>query len=141
MTSISSSSRLAWILVLSKSQFCSSRLTNPSRFLSRESKILQRGEIEKEIIAEAKGLVMASPVNGYDVSTGVPGPGVSSGSSHCLVYSRKNSAETAGTSWNDRRSRWGKESSILTRSCLISLVSPDNGSAGGFDDGAAAGLV
>ncbi|GAB2225850.1 hypothetical protein Droror1_Dr00021619 [Drosera rotundifolia] len=38
---------------------------------------------------------MASPMKGYDVSNGVPGPGVSFGSSQCLVYSRKNSAETA----------------------------------------------
>ncbi|GAB2241385.1 hypothetical protein Droror1_Dr00018160 [Drosera rotundifolia] len=62
----------------------------------------------------------------------VPGPGASSGSSQCLVYSMRSSAETAGISWNDKRSRQGKESSILTRSCLISLVAPDNGSAGGL---------
>ncbi|KAI3506766.1 hypothetical protein L1887_21330 [Cichorium endivia] len=42
-------------------------------------------------------------------------------SSEPLVYSIRNSIDTSGVSWNDKRSRQGKESCILTRSCLNSL--------------------
>ncbi|KAL7601940.1 F-box protein At4g02760 isoform X1 [Lactuca sativa] len=42
-------------------------------------------------------------------------------SSQPLVYSIRNSNDASGFSWNDKRSRQGKESSILTRSCLSSL--------------------
>lgn len=51
----------------------------------------------------------------------VPGPTASPGSSQPLVYTIRNSADASGFSWNDKRSRQGKESSILTRSCLSSL--------------------
>ncbi|XAR58545.1 hypothetical protein NMG60_11013981 [Bertholletia excelsa] len=46
----------------------------------------------------------------------VPGP-----TPQPLVYTIRNSADASGFSWNDKRSRQGKESSILTRSCLSSL--------------------
>ncbi|XP_052170129.1 F-box protein At4g02733-like [Diospyros lotus] len=51
----------------------------------------------------------------------VPGPTASLGSSQPLVYTIRNSTDASGFSWNDKRSRQGKESSILTRSCLSSL--------------------
>ncbi|XP_057484287.1 F-box protein At4g02760-like isoform X2 [Actinidia eriantha] len=51
----------------------------------------------------------------------VPGPTASPGSSQSLVYTIRNSVDASGFSWNDKRSRQGKESSILTRSCLSSL--------------------
>lgn len=51
----------------------------------------------------------------------VPGPTASLGSSQPLVYTIRNSADAPGFSWNDKRSRQGKESSSLTRSCLSSL--------------------
>lgn len=51
----------------------------------------------------------------------VPGPTASLGSSQPLVYTIRNSADAPGFSWNDKRSRQGKESSCLTRSCLSSL--------------------
>ncbi|XP_071719703.1 F-box protein At4g02760-like [Rutidosis leptorrhynchoides] len=44
-------------------------------------------------------------------------------SSQPLVYSIRNANDASGFSWNDKRSRQGKESSILTRSCLSSLTS------------------
>ncbi|KAI3678912.1 hypothetical protein L6452_38216 [Arctium lappa] len=50
-------------------------------------------------------------------------------SSEPLVYSIRNSTDASGVSWNDKRSRQGKESSILTRSCLNSLSG--NGGAPG----------
>lgn len=59
----------------------------------------------------------------------VPGPTASFGSSQPLVYSIRNSADASGFSWNEKRSRQGKESSILTRSCLTPL-SADSGAAG-----------
>ncbi|KAL6968315.1 hypothetical protein U1Q18_034119 [Sarracenia purpurea var. burkii] len=49
--------------------------------------------------------------NSADVS-GFPQP---------LVYTIRNSADASGFSWTDKRSRQGKESSILRRSCLSSL--------------------
>ncbi|KAM3373698.1 F-box protein isoform X1 [Capsicum galapagoense] len=52
----------------------------------------------------------------------VPGPlASSSGSSQPLVNCMRKSTDTARFSWNDKRSRQGKESSILTRSCLAPL--------------------
>ncbi|XP_076941448.1 F-box protein At4g02760-like [Bidens hawaiensis] len=42
-------------------------------------------------------------------------------SSQPLVYCIRNANDASGYSWNDKRSRQGKESSILTRSCLSSL--------------------
>ncbi|KAK6940806.1 hypothetical protein RJ641_030337, partial [Dillenia turbinata] len=59
----------------------------------------------------------------------VPGPTASFGSSQPLVYTIRNSIDASGFSWNDKRSRQGKESSFLTRSCLISLTA-GNGAAG-----------
>ncbi|MFS8014555.1 putative leucine-rich repeat domain superfamily, F-box-like domain superfamily [Helianthus anomalus] len=50
-------------------------------------------------------------------------------SSEPLVYSIRNSTDASGVSWNDKRSRQGKESSILTRSCLSYLS--ENGGAPG----------
>ena len=45
----------------------------------------------------------------------VPGPTASLGSCQPLVYN------VTSFSWNDKRSRQGKESSVLTRSCLSPL--------------------
>ncbi|KAK6141459.1 hypothetical protein DH2020_024819 [Rehmannia glutinosa] len=60
----------------------------------------------------------------------VPCPPVASlGSSQALVYSMRNSSEPTGFSWNDKKSRQGKESFILTRSCLAPLVA-DGGAPG-----------
>ncbi|XP_028082519.1 uncharacterized protein LOC114283848 [Camellia sinensis] len=58
-----------------------------------------------------------------------PRPIVSPGSSQPLVYNIKNSTDASGFSWNDKRSRQGKESSILTRFCL-SFLSGDSGAPG-----------
>ncbi|KAH7517225.1 hypothetical protein FEM48_Zijuj09G0040400 [Ziziphus jujuba var. spinosa] len=52
----------------------------------------------------------------------VPGPSVSAGSCQPLVYTIRNSVDVSNFSWNDKRSRQGKESSILTRSCLSPLA-------------------
>lgn len=52
----------------------------------------------------------------------VPGPMVSPGSCQPLVYTIRNSVDVSNFSWNDKRSRQGRESSILTRSCLSPLV-------------------
>ncbi|KAJ0946358.1 putative leucine-rich repeat domain superfamily, F-box-like domain superfamily [Helianthus annuus] len=51
-------------------------------------------------------------------------------SSQPLVYSIRNANDASGFSWNDKKSRQGKESSILTRSCLNSLSG--NGGAPGY---------
>ncbi|KAL3517585.1 hypothetical protein ACH5RR_020174 [Cinchona calisaya] len=59
----------------------------------------------------------------------VPGPISSNGSSQGLVYTIRNSTDASGMSWNDKRSRQGKDSSILTRSCLAFLSA--NGGAPG----------
>ncbi|XP_057963929.1 F-box protein SKIP17-like isoform X4 [Malania oleifera] len=59
----------------------------------------------------------------------VPGPTTSPGSSQPLVYTIRNSVDTSGFLWNDKRTRKGKESSVLTRNCLISL-SEDGGATG-----------
>ncbi|XP_048232636.1 F-box protein SKIP17 isoform X1 [Ricinus communis] len=59
----------------------------------------------------------------------VPGPTSSPGSCETLVYSIRNSVDVSNISWNDKRTRQGKESSILTRSCLYSLTG-DSGAAG-----------
>lgn len=59
----------------------------------------------------------------------VPGPTVSPGSCQPLVYSIRNSIDVSNFSWNDKKTRQGKESSILTRSCLNPL-SGDSGAAG-----------
>ncbi|XP_062085687.1 F-box protein SKIP17-like isoform X2 [Humulus lupulus] len=59
----------------------------------------------------------------------VQGPNVLAGSSQPLVYTIRNSVEVSNFSWNDKRSRQGKESSILTRSCLSPLVG-DSGAPG-----------
>ncbi|KAF7804748.1 F-box protein [Senna tora] len=60
----------------------------------------------------------------------VPGPTALPGSSQPLVYTIRNAiVEVSNFSWNDKRSRQGKESSILTRSCL-SPLSGDSGSPG-----------
>ncbi|KAL8530611.1 hypothetical protein ACS0TY_007588 [Phlomoides rotata] len=59
----------------------------------------------------------------------VPCPVASLGSSQALVYSMRNSSDTSGFSWNDKKSRQGKESFILTRSCLAPLIA-DGGAPG-----------
>ncbi|KAL7198776.1 hypothetical protein ACSBR2_021139 [Camellia fascicularis] len=58
-----------------------------------------------------------------------PGLIVSPGSSQPLVNNIRNSTYASGFSWNDKRSRQGKESSILTRSCL-SFLSGDSDAPG-----------
>ncbi|KAK9139809.1 hypothetical protein Scep_009490 [Stephania cephalantha] len=58
----------------------------------------------------------------------LPYSDASAGPSCPIVYTFRNSTD-ARFSWNDRRSRQGKESYVLTRSCLASL-SADGGSAG-----------
>ncbi|KAF5187818.1 F-box protein skip17 [Thalictrum thalictroides] len=58
----------------------------------------------------------------------LPAPSPSPTPSCPMFYTMRNSVD-AGFSWNDRRSRQGKESYVLTRSCLTSL-SIGNGSAG-----------
>ncbi|KAM7255791.1 hypothetical protein ACFE04_011532 [Oxalis oulophora] len=59
----------------------------------------------------------------------VPGPSASNGSSQALVYTIRNSVDVSNFSWNDKKTRQGKESSILTRSCLNPL-SGNNCAAG-----------
>ncbi|KAK6286330.1 hypothetical protein POUND7_012509 [Theobroma cacao] len=59
----------------------------------------------------------------------VPGPTASRGSCQPLVYTIRNSVDVSSISWNDKKTRQGKESSILTRSCLYPLTG-DNGAAG-----------
>ncbi|XP_021898059.1 F-box protein At4g02760-like [Carica papaya] len=56
----------------------------------------------------------------------VPGP---TASCQSLVYTIRNSIDVSNFSWNDKRTRQGKESSILTRSCLNPL-SGENGTSG-----------
>lgn len=51
----------------------------------------------------------------------VPGPTTPLGSCQPLVYTIRNSVDVTNFSWNDKRSRQGKESSVLTRSCLSPL--------------------
>ncbi|XP_022150255.1 F-box protein SKIP17-like [Momordica charantia] len=51
----------------------------------------------------------------------VPGPTAPLGSCQPLVYNIRNSVDVTSFSWNDKRSRQGKESSVLTRSCLSPL--------------------
>ncbi|KAH0978397.1 hypothetical protein GBA52_028116 [Prunus armeniaca] len=51
----------------------------------------------------------------------VPGPTTPLGSCQPLVYTIRNSVDVSNFSWNDKRSRQGKESSVLTRSCLSPL--------------------
>ncbi|KAK1437278.1 hypothetical protein QVD17_03068 [Tagetes erecta] len=65
------------------------------------------------------------------IKLGVLPHGTSSlfGSSEPLVSNIRNSSDASGVSWNDKRSRQGKESCILTRSCLSSLS--ENGGAPG----------
>ncbi|MED6210341.1 hypothetical protein PIB30_063245 [Stylosanthes scabra] len=60
----------------------------------------------------------------------IPGATPSPGSCQPLVYTNRNSiVEVSNFSWNDKRSRQGRESSILTRSCL-SPLSRDGGAPG-----------
>ncbi|XVF21759.1 hypothetical protein REPUB_Repub12eG0117700 [Reevesia pubescens] len=59
----------------------------------------------------------------------VPGPTASPGSCQPLVYTVRNSVDVSSFSWNEKKTRQGKESSILTRTCLYPL-SGDNGAAG-----------
>lgn len=61
----------------------------------------------------------------------VPCPPVAAlGSSQPLVYSMRNSSDTSGFSWNDKRSRQGKETFVLTRSCLTPLIADVGGAPG-----------
>lgn len=59
----------------------------------------------------------------------VPGPTASPGPSQPSVYTSRTSIDASSFSWNEKKSRQGKESSILTRACLIPLVG-DSGAAG-----------
>ncbi|GKU86575.1 hypothetical protein SLEP1_g1087 [Rubroshorea leprosula] len=59
----------------------------------------------------------------------VPGPTTCPGSCQPLVYTIRNSVDVSNFSWNDKKTRQGKESSILSRSCL-NPISGDNGAAG-----------
>lgn len=59
----------------------------------------------------------------------VQGSHASLGPCQPLVYTIRNAVEVSNFSWNDKRSRQGKESSILTRSCLSPLLG-DNGTPG-----------
>ncbi|KAL4361869.1 hypothetical protein GQ457_04G028010 [Hibiscus cannabinus] len=59
----------------------------------------------------------------------VPSPTSPPGSCQPLVYTIRNSVDVSSFSWNEKKTRQGKESSILTRSCLYPL-SGDNGAAG-----------
>ncbi|KAI4349502.1 hypothetical protein L6164_010085 [Bauhinia variegata] len=52
----------------------------------------------------------------------VPGATASSGSCQSMVYTIRNSiVDVSKLSWNDKRSRQGRESSVLTRACLNPL--------------------
>ncbi|XP_030462171.2 F-box protein SKIP17-like isoform X2 [Syzygium oleosum] len=59
----------------------------------------------------------------------VPGPTMSPGSSQPLVYTIRSSVDVSNFSWNDKKTRQGKESPILTRTCL-SPLSADGSAAG-----------
>ncbi|KAG5246216.1 F-box protein [Salix suchowensis] len=59
----------------------------------------------------------------------VPSPTMSRGSCQPLVYGIRNAVEVSNFSWNDKKTRQGKESSTLTRYCLTPL-SGDKGAAG-----------
>ncbi|XP_047308664.1 F-box protein SKIP17-like [Impatiens glandulifera] len=59
----------------------------------------------------------------------VPSPTASYSVCQPWVYTIRNPIDASGFSWNDKRSRQGRETSILTRSCLISL-SAENGTPG-----------
>ncbi|GAY40675.1 hypothetical protein CUMW_053820 [Citrus unshiu] len=59
----------------------------------------------------------------------VPGPTASPWSCQSLVYTIRNSVDVSSFSWNDKKTRQGKESFILTRSCLNPL-SGESGAAG-----------
>ncbi|KAK4762905.1 hypothetical protein SAY86_008673 [Trapa natans] len=59
----------------------------------------------------------------------VPGPAFSTGPCQQLVYTIRNSVDVSTFSWNDKKTRQGKESPILTRTCL-SPLSGDGGSTG-----------
>lgn len=59
----------------------------------------------------------------------LPGPSVSTGPSRPITCSINIPVDAPVFSWNDKRSRQGKESYVLTRSCLLSL-SADNSAAG-----------
>ncbi|THU72568.1 hypothetical protein C4D60_Mb04t13520 [Musa balbisiana] len=48
-----------------------------------------------------------------------------------MSYSTRNPMDTSGLSWSQKRPRKGKETSLLTRSCLLAL-SVDGGAAGNF---------
>ncbi|XP_039120761.1 F-box protein At4g02760-like [Dioscorea cayenensis subsp. rotundata] len=49
--------------------------------------------------------------------------------SQSMSYSSRNSIDTSGPSWNEKKPRQGRESSVLSRSCLLAL-SVDGGTAG-----------
>ncbi|KAH7577554.1 hypothetical protein ACOSQ2_001516 [Xanthoceras sorbifolium] len=59
----------------------------------------------------------------------VPGPTASPWSCQSLVYTIRSSVDVSSFSWNDKKTRQGKESFILTRSCLHPL-SVESGAAG-----------
>ena len=63
-------------------------------------------------------------LNGYaGLKLGVvQGPNVLAGPCQPLIFTISNSVEVSNFSCNDKRSRQGKESSFLTRSCLSPLV-------------------
>lgn len=59
----------------------------------------------------------------------LPAPTESTSTSRPMAYSINIPVVTPVFSWNDKRSRQGKESCVLTRSCLLCL-STDSGAAG-----------
>ncbi|XP_031272205.1 F-box protein SKIP17-like [Pistacia vera] len=59
----------------------------------------------------------------------VPGPTASPWSCQSLVYTIRNSVDVSSFSWNDKKTRQGKESFILTRTCLNPL-SGESGAPG-----------
>lgn len=59
----------------------------------------------------------------------LPAPTESTATSRPMAYSINIPVVTPVFSWNDKRSRQGKESCVLTRSCLLCL-SMDSGAAG-----------
>ncbi|KAK3193770.1 hypothetical protein Dsin_025080 [Dipteronia sinensis] len=59
----------------------------------------------------------------------VPGPTASPWSCQSLVYTIRNSIDVSSFSWNDKKTRQGKESFILTRTCLHPLT-VESGAAG-----------
>nr|DAD33657.1 TPA_asm: hypothetical protein HUJ06_012508 [Nelumbo nucifera] len=74
-------------------------------------------------------MIQRAGKNLQSLKLGILSGPTASGTSRSIFYSIKNSVDSSGFAWNDKRARQGKESSILTRSCLTSL-SAEGGTAG-----------